>query len=182
MIDRVVTITGPPGSGKSTAGRSLAQRLDLEFRSAGELFRERAQSRGLSLEAFSHLAQADESIDRALDTEMLALAGPGRLLEGRVAGALCRRRGIACHYLVVTARPEVRYARLSARDRVPYADAAATTLAREESERDRYLRYYGIDLDAERADLTVDSSELPPPEVVDRLAGFVLAHSPPERR
>ncbi len=182
MIDRVVTITGPPGSGKSTAGRGLADRLGLEFRSAGERSRHRARADGLSLAEFSRRAETDESIDRALDSEMLGLAAPGRLLEGRVAGALCRRRGLACHYLVVTARPEVRFARLAARDRLSYAEAASTTEAREASERDRYRRYYGIDLDAERPDLEVDSSELPAPQVVARLAEFVVAHSPPERR
>jgi CMP/dCMP kinase len=182
VIDRVVTITGPPGSGKSTAGRVVAERLGLDYRSAGELFRERARSRGLSLEAFSRLAEAEESIDRALDQEMLALAAPGRVLDGRVAGALCRRRGIICHYLVVTARPEIRYARLAARDGIAYADAAATTIAREASERDRYLRYYGIDLDEERPDLAIDSSDLPAPKVVERLTGFLGAHAIAERR
>jgi CMP/dCMP kinase len=182
VIDRVVTITGPPGSGKSTAGRSLADRLRLDYRSAGDLFRERARTTGLSLEAFSRLAETDESIDRALDDRMLAMAGAGRLLDGRVAGALCRRRGIPCHYLVVTARPEVRYARLASRDHVAYAEAAATTVAREESERDRYRRYYGIDLDSEPSDLTLDSSETPAPQVVDRMAEFLLAQAPSERR
>ena len=177
MIDRVVTITGPPGSGKSTAGRAVAQRLGLDYRGAGELFRARARARGLSLEAFSRLAQADEAIDRALDDEMLALAVPGKVLDGRVAGALCRRRGVVCHYLVVTARPEIRYARLAARDRIPYADAAAATADREASERDRYLRYYGIDLDQETPDLTVDSSDLPASQVVDRLTGFLDGHA-----
>ena len=178
MIDRVVTITGPPGSGKSTAGRAVAGRLGLEYRSAGDLFRAEAQARGLSLDAFGRLAQSDETIDRALDARMLALAAPGRILDGRVSGALCRSRGILCHYLVVTARPEVRYARLAARDRLPLAEATRETDRREESERDRYLRYYGIDLAREVADLTVDASDLSPEAVVDRLVDFLGSRSP----
>lgn len=173
MIDRVITITGPPGSGKSTAGRGLAERLGLEFVSAGQLFRDRAKARGLSLEEFSAAAERDESIDRALDDAMLALARPGRVLEGRITGALCHRRGVPCYYLVVTARPEVRHRRLAARDHLPLAESAAATPRREASERDRYRRYYGIDLDREAADGTVDASELSPTEVVDRLAAIV---------
>ena len=181
MIDRVITITGPPGSGKSTAGRGLADRLGLEFRSAGELFRARARSRGLSLAEFSRLAESDESIDRALDEEMLHWAAPGRVLEGRITGALCRRRGIPCFYLVVTARPDVRYQRLAGRDRAPLAETTSATPLREASERDRYIRYYGIDLDRESADLSVDSSELDAAAVVERLAEYVRAQTPPER-
>ncbi|MCI4339793.1 MAG: AAA family ATPase [Thermoplasmata archaeon] len=180
MIDRVVTITGPPGSGKSTAGRGLAERLGLEFRSAGELFRANARDRGLSLADFSRLAEADESIDRSLDDAMLRLATPGRVLEGRITGALCRRRGIRCYYLHVTARPDVRYRRLAQRDHLDVAGATAATPLREASERDRYVRFYGIDLDREPADLSVDSSDLPAEAVIDRLAGFVRAQISPE--
>jgi cytidylate kinase len=182
VIDRVITITGPPGSGKSTAGRGVAERLDLEFRSAGELFRERANTAGITLSEFSRRAEGDETIDRALDAQMLALARPGRVLEGRVTGALCRRRGVPCYYLLVTARPEIRYRRLAARDGISLGEAASTTTAREASERDRYLRYYGIDLDRETADLTVDSSELSVDAVVERLSEFVLAQVPPGTR
>lgn len=175
MIDLVVTITGPPGSGKSTAGRGVAQRLDLEYRSAGAMFRSEAERRGLTLAEFSRYAEQHEEVDRALDAQMVALARPGRLLEGRITGALCRRKGIPVVYLVVTALPEVRYRRLAQRDEVPLGTAIALTEAREASERDRYLRYYGIDLEREEPDMTVDSTDLAPAAVVERLVAFVMA-------
>lgn len=175
MIDRVVTLAGPPGSGKSTAGRLLAEVLHLEFRSAGELFRAQAAARGMDVGAFSRYAEQHEEIDRGLDAEMAALARPGRLLDGRLVGALARRAGTACHYLVVTCEAEERYRRLSQRDRVPLPEARARTLAREASERDRYRRYYGIDLDTERPDLSVDSTRIPANEVMEQLRRFLAA-------
>lgn len=178
MIDRPVTITGPPGSGKSTAGRQVARRLGLDFRSAGELFRSEAARRGLDLEAFSRLAETDEQIDRALDDRMVTLAAPGRLLEARLTGALCRRRGIPCVCLLVTADEDVRYRRLAERDRVPYEAAVRMTRAREASERDRYLRYYGIDLASESPDFAVDSTHDSPDEVARRLVEFLTAWRP----
>ena len=181
MIDRVVTIGGPPGSGKSTAGRAVAARLGLEFRAAGELFRAEAAARHLSLLEFSKVAEREESIDRALDDRMLALAAPGRLLDGRVTGALCRRRGVPCYPLVVTAAPEVRYRRLCARDGGTPAEAGRLTREREASERSRYERYYGIDVEREPSDLTVDSSALSVEEVVERLVRFLESRSPGRR-
>ncbi|EQD35681.1 cytidylate kinase, partial [mine drainage metagenome] len=56
MIDVVVCIGGPPGSGKSTAGRKIAERLGLEYRSAGDIFRAEASQHGLDLEAFGRYA------------------------------------------------------------------------------------------------------------------------------
>jgi CMP/dCMP kinase len=175
VIDRVVTITGPPGSGKSTAGRGVAAELGLEFRSAGELFRSEAARRGMDVEQFSTFAELHEEVDRGLDEQMVQIAAPGRLLDGRLTGALARRRGLPCHYLRVTCDAAERYRRLAGRDHLSVDDAAARTRAREASERERYLRYYGIDLDREVPDLTVDSTVLAPEAVVDRLLQYLKA-------
>lgn len=173
MTEPIVTLTGPPGSGKSTAGRLAAERLGLTFVSAGQLFRDEAARRGLDLAAFSRYAEAHPEVDRSLDDRMLAGATPDRFLEGRITGALLRRRGVPTVYLVVTAPEEVRVARLAGRDGVPVAEARTLTRAREASEADRYRRFYGIDLAAEPADLVVDSSELAADAVAERLAAFV---------
>jgi cytidylate kinase len=172
VSDRVLTIGGPPGSGKSTAGRTVAAELGREFVSAGELFRAEARRRGVTLLELSALAEADPSIDRALDDEMVRRATPQRLLDGRVTGPLLRRRGIPTQYVVVTASERVRYDRLSGRDGGSVDDVARQTAQREASERDRYRRYYGIDLATESPDLLVDSSELSPGEVVRRIVEF----------
>ncbi|MCI4325132.1 MAG: AAA family ATPase [Thermoplasmata archaeon] len=178
MTDRVLTIGGPPGSGKSTAGRAVAVELGREFVSAGELFRAEARRRGVTLLELSKLAEADPSIDRTLDDEMIRRANPSRLLDGRVTGPLLRRRGIPTQYVIVTAREQVRYDRLAGRDGGVVDDVARQTAQREASEHDRYHRYYGIDLAAEHPDLLIDSSELSPGEVVRRIVAFA---APPGR-
>ncbi len=179
MIGWVVAIGGPPGSGKSTAARRVADELGLELRSAGEAFRAEAARRGLDLEAFGRYAEAHPEIDRGLDRAMQALARPGRLLDGRIQGALCRRNGIPVRSIVVTAEEGERIRRVAQRDRCPLATAAREVRAREASERTRYLAIYGIDLDREPADLTVDSTHLPPDDVARAIADFVR---PPARR
>jgi len=135
----------------------------------------------MDVEAFSRYAEVHEEVDRGLDEEMLRWAAPGRVLDGRVSGALARRRGIACHYLVVTCTASERYRRLAGRDGVSVAEAESRTLAREASERDRYLRYYAIDLDQEVPDLTVDSTTLDPPSVVARLVSYLRPSGAPGR-
>lgn len=158
MIRRVVTIAGPPGSGKSTAGRLVAEALGLEFRSAGELFRAEAARRDLSLEAFGEYARAHPEVDRELDRTMQSLAAPGRLLEGRIQGALCRRAGTPVHAIVVTAAEGERARRVAGRDRLSVEEALRRIRAREEVERARYRDFYGLDLDRGPSDLTIDST------------------------
>ena len=104
MTKPLVALCGPAGSGKSTAGRRAAELLELEYISAGSLFRQEAERRGLDLAAFGALAEHDKSIDQHLDETMVRLAEPGRLLDGRIVGALCRREGRPLAYVGVTAR------------------------------------------------------------------------------
>lgn len=173
MIGAVVTVGGPPGSGKSTAGRLVAEALGLEFRSAGELFRAEARRHGMDLAEFGRYAAAHPEVDRELDRAMQALARPGRLLEGRVQGTLCRRAGMPVHDVIVTAREEVRVRRVADRDGESVDEARTKVREREASERDRYRRFYGIELDRERPDLVVDSSDRSPLEVADAILSYI---------
>ncbi len=173
MIHAVVTVGGPPGSGKSTAGRLVATSLGLEFRSAGDLFRAEARRRDMDLATFGRYAATHPEVDRELDRTMQALATPGRLLDGRIQGALCRRAGVPVYDIVVTAREDVRVRRVAERDKEAVDEARRLVREREASERDRYLRYYSIDLDRETPGLTVDSSDLPPAAVAERILSFV---------
>jgi len=173
VIHAVVTVGGPPGSGKSTAGRLVAESLKIEFSSAGELFRAEARRHGMDLSAFGRYAAAHPEVDRELDGRMQSLAQPGRLLDGRIQGALCRRAGRPVYDFVITATEEVRVRRVADRDGQSIEEARAKVREREASERDRYLRFYGIDLGTERPDLVVESSDRPPLEVADAILSFV---------
>ena len=173
MIRAVVTVGGPPGSGKSTAGRLVATALELEFRSAGDLFRAEARRRGMDLATFGQYASTHPEVDRDLDRSMQALATPGRLLDGRIQGPLCRRAGVGVYDVVVTAREDVRIQRVATRDGQSVDEARRLVRDREASERDRYRRYYGIDLDREPASLVVDSSDRPPEAVAEAILAYV---------
>jgi CMP/dCMP kinase len=173
VIDRVITLGGPPGSGKSTAGRRVAEALGLEFRSAGAEFRAEAARRGLDVEAFGAYAERHPEVDRELDRAMQALARPGVLLDGRIQGILCRRAGTPVADILVTAELRERVRRVAQRDGQDEREAAERVRRREASERARYREYYGIDLDAERPDLVVDSTHLPPDGVARAIIAFV---------
>ncbi len=172
-LGAVVALGGPPGSGKSTAGRRVAERLGLEYTSAGEVFRAEAKRRGMDVESFNRFVESHPEIDRELDRTMQALAHPGRLLEGRIQGALCRRNGIPVHYVVVTAEEDERVRRVAQRDGQPVEEARARVRAREASERERYLRFYGIDLETEVPDLLVDSTHQPAESVAEEIVQFL---------
>ena len=178
MTRRVVAVGGPPGSGKSTAGRRVAELLGLDFRSAGEEFRRLGRERGMDVEAFGRYAESHPDVDRGLDRAMQTLATPGRLLEGRLTGPLCRQSGIPVHYVVVTATEEERARRVARRDGQTPEEAREQIRTREASERGRYLTLYGIDIDREIPDLTVDSTIPSPEEVAAVIVAFIKDREP----
>jgi CMP/dCMP kinase len=178
VIGSVVTIGGPPGSGKSTAGRRVASELALEYRSAGEEFRAEAAQRKMDLAAFGRYAEQHPEVDRELDRRMQAYARPGVLLDGRIQGVLCRRSGIPVREIVVTASEDERVRRVAERDHESTERARVEVRARAASERARYRAIYGIDLDHEPADLTVDSTARTADEVARTIVEFLRTPAP----
>ncbi|OIO39937.1 hypothetical protein AUJ10_04140 [Candidatus Pacearchaeota archaeon CG1_02_31_27] len=63
-----ITISGPPGSGKGTVSKILAKHYHLKFYSVGDLRREAARKKGMTIEKFNkwsekHPEQGDEYFD-----------------------------------------------------------------------------------------------------------------------
>lgn len=63
----IVTITGYPGSGKSTLGRGIAKALGLRHYSAGELLRGLAKQKGISLMELHERMEENPGIDQDID-------------------------------------------------------------------------------------------------------------------
>ena len=80
----LITISGPPGGGKTTVATAIADAFDLEHVSGGDIFRSLADDRGYSLVEFNALAEEDDSIDRDLDRRLRETARDRDDLDHRV--------------------------------------------------------------------------------------------------
>lgn len=168
-----VTVSGVAGTGTSTLARLVAERLDLPMVSGGQIFRDAAADRGLSLADFGALCERDPEVDRTLDDRQVALLQDGGLvLESRLAGWLAHREGIAAVTVCLVCDEDERIRRIVDREGGSVEDQRLRTLEREASEAVRYASYYGFDLHSlEPYHLVVDSGRWVP----DRLADIVLA-------
>ncbi|ATW87710.1 cytidylate kinase [Halohasta litchfieldiae] len=147
----LLTVSGPPGSGKSTNAAALAERFGLAHVSGGDIFRELADERGYTPVEFNELAEEDEQIDRDLDRRLreIALERDDLLLESRLAGWLAADHADIKIWL--DAPRTVRAERIADREDKPVEVARQETTRRENSEALRYKEYYNIDI----ADLTI---------------------------
>ena len=170
----LLTVSGPPGSGKSTTAALLAAHFDLEHVSGGDIFRELAAEREYTPLEFNKLAEENESIDRDLDRRLrqIAVDRDGLVLESRLAGWLAGDHADFKFWLDAPAT--VRGERIAERESKDPDRATEETRAREASEAQRYREYYGIDIeDLKLYDLSINTARWEPDAVIDMLVTAV---------
>ena len=162
-----IVVSGPPGSGKTTLARMLASRLGLRYVSIGQLFRDIARERGVSVTELNRLAEQDPSIDLELDRRAREEAARGNVvIDGHITAWIARDLADIC--IGVIASLETRIARIAQREGKPLEEVRRETLAREEVERRRFRRLYGIDInDLTVFDIVVSSEMFNPNEILE---------------
>jgi len=175
----LITVSGPAGVGKSTLAEGLADALGYDHVSGGDIFRELADERGVSLVEFNRLAEEDEQIDLDLDRRLRQIAEEREdlVVESRLAGWM------ACDHadlkLWLDAPLSVRAARIADREDKSVDEAREETKARAGSEALRYEEYYGIDIDDLAIyDLTVNTARWSIDGVLDLVRGAVEVYDP----
>jgi cytidylate kinase len=144
-MKRVITIGGLHGTGKSSVADSIAQKFGLRRVSAGVIFRDLAEERGLTLEEFSRIAEGDLDIDQLIDDTQKDAAKKGNcIIDGQLAAWMAGEHSDL--NILLTAPVEVRIKRIAARDGTEFEFAKRETIAREGSEKARYSEYYKVDI------------------------------------
>jgi cytidylate kinase len=166
-----ITISGPPGSGKTTVAKILSEKLRIRLISAGEVFRRLAFEKGMSLEDFSRFAESNPEIDILVDKIQREMAERERdaIVEGRLSGWMIKDADLRVYLF---ADPEVRYSRISKREGKDVSIVRGETKLREEIEKRRYQKFYNIDIDDWRIyDLVINSNRIS----AEKIAEIIIA-------
>ncbi len=173
MQKRIITITGYPGSGKSSTAKRLAEVLGYKHFSSGDLMRSLGLERGLSIDQTNKAAEKDAAFDDTVDATIRSW--------GEEENAVVDTR-IAFHWIpqsfkvLLKIDPKVAaertFAQIKSEGRTGEDAASAeelyqNLLQRIESECKRYKEKYGVDYRNEsNFDLVVDTEKNNLDEVV----------------
>jgi cytidylate kinase len=167
----IITISGLHGTGKSTIAKILAEKLDYNYYSTGNAFRSLAEEFEMDLKKFTKYVEQHPEIDEQLDKKIVAMAKKGNIvIESQLAGHILSDK--ADFKVLLICPLEIRVKRMAERDQTLFNAKMEETIARENSERDRFYKLYKIDLsDNENIkslhNLVIDTQDLSIEEIVE---------------
>ncbi|MGC8496566.1 MAG: (d)CMP kinase [Thermoplasmata archaeon] len=174
-----LTVSGPPGSGKTTVSKLVAKKLSYLYISGGDVFRKLANDHNMSIEQFSKYSENNQEIDRKIDSYLKKELenNDNIILDSRLAGWLAYLNNIKAIKIYVTASFETRVKRISGRETSPEEEISKNLAVREESEKYRYLLIYNIHYeDLKIYDLIIDSDDKDPETVANIIMEYVNAN------
>jgi len=167
----ILTISGLHGTGKSTIGKLISQKLGLKYYSTGQAFRDLAKDMNFTLEEFSDYVEKNPDIDTKLDDKIIEIARKDNVIIDSQLSAYILEL-MADFKILLTCPLEIRVNRMAERDASLYEDTLRETTIRENSELARFNRLYDIDLNNKSEiekiyDLIIDATELTIEEILE---------------
>lgn len=179
----IITISGKPGSGKSSVAKLIADKLKLKHYSMGDLQRKYAKEKGITIEELCKLEAKDPKIDKDIDNYQTKLSEKedNFIIDGRLSFYFIPRSikiYLDCSYEEGAKRiynDTITNKRDSSeRKTKSFKEAKDILIKRVETDRKRFLKYYKVDfLDLNNYDLVVDTTNISKKRVSDKIIEFV---------
>ncbi len=167
----IITLSGLPGSGKTSVAKLLAKKLGFKFYSMGDIVEKFATDKEMTLGEFNDIRDKDTMWDMMIDTyqKSLSMSKSDMVVDG-----------LTSFYVIpnsvkvfLEVKPEVG----AKRKDEPYkslSEALKAVKDRIKKDEARYKKLYGIDChERKNFDFVLDTSDLKPDEVVNHILDFV---------
>ncbi len=192
----IITISGTPGSGKSTIAKRLVEALHAERIYVGGIRRELAREKGMTLEELNEYARTHPETDVDVDRKAAAYA---REMEQSGKKVIIVEGRTQYHFLPESIKLYVKVAfdegarriwndlqEKSARDARNEGNIRSLEQLkeeirnREENDAFRYRQYYRIDhRDEKQYDLVIDTTRITAEQATERILAYLGSHPAP---
>jgi len=172
-----ITITGMPGSGKSTVAKILARKLHYKRYSAGEIRRRIARKKGILLRELNKIGEKEQWTDKIADEFIKKLARKDKIIvDGRIAWYFLPDS--IKFFLDADIKTRAKRVLESKRKEEQFNDlreAMKEIREREKSDMKRYKKYYGIKncYDKRHFDYIIDTTHSNPRNVANKMIKII---------
>jgi len=168
-----ITIFGLPGTGTSTVAKMLADRNEFKHKSSGEIFRNMAEEKGVSVEKLNEMSENDKSIDKEIDDKIKEFGKENDdfVLDSRLAWYFIPDSV----KIKLECKDQIRYDRIADRDKISLFQAREKTSSREETEKRKFREHYGIEdfTNNNYFHIIIDSSNIEPEKICQTIEDFL---------
>ncbi len=176
----IITISGTPGSGKSTVAKIIARKLKLKHYSTGDFMRQLAEENKMDILEFSRLAEKNRSIDEELDQRQINLGREKNdfVIDGRLSWHFIPKAIKVFIDADFNKRAErIFHDNIRKEHNVTLETSKKKLKEREQSEIKRYKKYYNINpYDKKNFDLVADSTDKDQEKIAAEVIEFVKKH------
>lgn len=179
----IISINGNNGSGKSTCAKKIAEKLNWPYYGMGNLRRQKAKDRGLTLAEYNELGETDPATDLEVDEyqEQLGKEKDNFVIDGRTSWHFIPHslkifldvdelEGAKRIFSSLQKTNE----RNEGKDLNTLEDVLESSRQRVRSDNLRYKKYFNIEVyDKKNYDLVVDATNLSPEEVFETVFNYI---------
>ncbi|MBW2971319.1 cytidylate kinase family protein [Candidatus Woesearchaeota archaeon] len=173
----IIIISGLPGSGKSSVAKEVAEKLGYKHYSTGDIQREIAKEKGLTISELGKLEATDKSFDLMIDrkTKEFVQGKDNIVMDSWLAGNFVLKAVKVFLECNEDERVRRRLAQKREEESFQKREQALKDMQhRVEINRDRWKRYYNYDfLDMSNYDVVIDTSKIGIDKVVEKVLDFV---------
>lgn len=172
---KIIAIGGPHGSGKSSVAKKLAEEFGMKYISAGEVFRQMAKERNISLKEMSKLVIDEPEVDIQIDDRTKELGQyENTLVDAQLSAFFIPDDALV--RISITASKQVRWERIAKRDGCTLEQARQETDTREMAEKRRFSDLYDINVDNQDVyDVIINSDRLTEEQVHSLAKAIVIS-------
>ncbi|MFH1052883.1 MAG: cytidylate kinase family protein [Candidatus Woesearchaeota archaeon] len=181
----IISINGDPGSGKSTVAEILANRFHLKNIYIGQIMRDLAKKKGITLEELGKICEKDPKIDRETDKyiEDLGKEKDDFIIQSRTAYHFIPQSikiflevepQEGARRILQDLKSERGKHRNEGKRLNTIKDVEKSIQERMKSEKKRFKEYHSLDHhDRNSFDIVIDTTNTPAEEVAERIIEFV---------
>lgn len=181
----IISFCGDEGSGKSTIAKKIAEAINYPRYYMGQIFRDMAKKRNMTVAEYSEFVKKDSSVDREIDDYIVKLANEQSdfVIEGRTAWYFAPK-SLKIYLKVGDEEGAKRiFKQLQEQEKdlrnevdknATFQDVLRNIKNRRKSDDIRYKKFYGINIrNPKNYDFILDTTSLSKEEVFEKVLALV---------